>query len=163
LSDIDVLKAAKASTAFSAVSPVSVDATATSPADFQKQFEIPKLPALIMEGCRDWTMQPGEAWSLPFLSASYGEELFACGARPDDKDDVILIRLESFDGYCRHQADDEPLYIFDATLDASAPELVEAFTVPSVFEHDELARLVEATGDPDARPEWRWLLCGPAR
>lgn len=156
-------QAANESIASGALAPNTVDATKMPAVAFQDQYDKPKIPALILRGCCDWSTPPGEAWSLPFLAAKYGDELFACGSRPGDKDDVVLVRLEAFEAYCQFQDDDEPLYLFDATLDASAPELVEAFSVPPVFQHDELARLVEATDDPDARPEWRWLLCGPTR
>ena len=83
---------------------------------------------------------------------------FKCGE--DDDGHTIRMRLCHFLEYLRHNKDDSPLYIFDATFDECkrAKRLLCDYTVPSYFNEDLLGLVGERR-----RPPYRWFLVGPAR
>ncbi|GIL61055.1 hypothetical protein Vafri_15459 [Volvox africanus] len=65
--------------------------------------------------------------------------------------------LPAYVDYMARQADEEPLYVFDATFTEAAPGIRKLYDVPHVFTKDYYAELGAA------RPNFRWLVLGPAR
>jgi len=70
------------------------------------------------------------------------EALFELGEQGGDADSTqsagdgtqALIELGVMMEYADHQRDDDPLYIFDATFDALAPDLLDHYSVPSYIQ-----------------------------
>ena len=67
------------------------------------------------------------------------------------------IQVESFFQYMANQSDDMPLYLFDKDFAKRCPELTKDYSVPQPFAED----LFSVLGD--SRPDYRWLIIGPAR
>mmetsp|Transcript_11297 Transcript_11297/g.24094 ORF Transcript_11297/g.24094 Transcript_11297/m.24094 type:complete len:608 (-) Transcript_11297:276-2099(-) len=99
-------------------------------------------------------------WTLDALSTDpqLADRPLKCGE--DDDGYTIRIKLRYFIEYLRHNRDDSPLYIFDATFDEDkyAKRLLQDYTVPSYFNEDLLGLVGERR-----RPPYRWFLVGPCR
>lgn len=54
--------------------------------------------------------------------------------------------------------DEEPMYIFDALFGDLAPAMLDGYEIPQYFREDFFSVL-----DADTRPDFRWLVIGPAR
>jgi hypothetical protein len=67
----------------------------------------------------------------------------------------MLMSLPSYYAYLARQVDEEPLYVFDATFGESAPQLLQAYSVPACFTQDYYSALGAR------RPDHRWLVSGP--
>jgi len=140
----------------------TLDARDTPASTFDAGWDAEREPALVMGGCESWPAFRDGGWSPAMLAARFEGSSFECGESPAGEG-TALMSIESFVEYSDHQADDDPLYLFDGTFESSAPELEREYGAPSVFAHDLLALLTEGSDDPDARPPWRWLLVGPTR
>ncbi|GLC36015.1 hypothetical protein PLESTB_000529500 [Pleodorina starrii] len=128
-----------------------VDAAAMSPGEFVRQYDRPGLPVLLGGLTDGW---PVSAWSLPALSASFPSALFKVSKPHGGR---ALMTLPAYVDYMARQADEEPLYVFDATFAESAPGMRKLYDVPHVFAQDYYSEL------QGARPHYRWLVLGPAR
>eukprot|EP00584_Thalassiosira_punctigera_P014643 CAMPEP_0172549456 /NCGR_PEP_ID=MMETSP1067-20121228/18544_1 /TAXON_ID=265564 ORGANISM="Thalassiosira punctigera, Strain Tpunct2005C2" /NCGR_SAMPLE_ID=MMETSP1067 /ASSEMBLY_ACC=CAM_ASM_000444 /LENGTH=543 /DNA_ID=CAMNT_0013336847 /DNA_START=193 /DNA_END=1824 /DNA_ORIENTATION=+ len=99
-------------------------------------------------------------WKLDVLSVDpqLSERPLKCGE--DDDGYTIRMKLRHFLQYLRHNRDDSPLYIFDATFDKDkyAKRILEDYTVPEYFNEDLLGLVGERR-----RPPYRWFLVGPCR
>ncbi|ETW04696.1 hypothetical protein, variant [Aphanomyces invadans] len=71
---------------------------------------------------------------------------------------AVRMTLSDFAAYAAAQHDDSPLYIFDPHFGASMPSLLSDYVIPNVFNEDLLAVL-----PLEMRPDFRWLVVGPAR
>jgi len=67
------------------------------------------------------------------------------------------IATEDYFAYLARQADDMPLYLFDRDFAKRCPHLAQDYRVPRAFSEDLFSAL------QDARPDFRWLIIGPAR
>ncbi|GIL43682.1 hypothetical protein Vafri_1339, partial [Volvox africanus] len=94
------------------------------------------------------------SWSLPALSAAFPSSLFKVSKPHGGR---ALMTLPAYVDYMARQADEEPLYVFDATFAEAAPGIRKLYDVPHVFTKDYYAELGAA------RPNFRWLVLGPAR
>lgn len=126
---------------------------------FIERFEKAVTPVVI-DGvpAREGWAAP-EAWaSFSALKRRYRRYTFKCGE--DDDGRSVRVRLKHFFKYCKHQADDSPLYIFDSTYDddREAKRLLEDYAPPSYFPDDLLSIVGEKR-----RPPYRWFLVGPKR
>ncbi|KAG0565056.1 hypothetical protein KC19_8G160000 [Ceratodon purpureus] len=123
-----------------------------SPEEFRSKYD-GKKPVLISDLTKDWPAQ--KAWNLPQLVDKYGDVGFKVSQAHGKK---IKMKLKDYAAYMACQHDEEPLYIFDAKFGESAPEMLEEYSVPTLFSEDLLAVL-----DKPVRPAFRWLVAGPAR
>ena len=89
-------------------------------------------------------------WSRETLTSSRGDTAFTVGG--------YEMRLSDFWSYCDRSSDDLPLYLFDKAFAEKAPELATQYDPPAHFSDDLFSLLGE-----DARPDYRWLIAGPAR
>lgn len=99
-------------------------------------------------------------WALDALATDpqLSERPLKCGE--DDDGYTIRMKLRHFMEYLRHNRDDSPLYIFDATFDEDkhAKRILEDYDVPEYFSEDLLGLVGERR-----RPPHRWFLVGPCR
>lgn len=118
-----------------------------SPADFLERFEQRSCP-VIVEGCvKHW---PAMRWSRETLLRRFGALPFAAGAAD--------FPLELWYDYAQSNTDDVPMFIFDKYFASRAPELLEDYEVPKIFQGRDLFDLLG-----EQRPDFRWLLIGCRR
>ncbi|GIL61186.1 hypothetical protein Vafri_15582 [Volvox africanus] len=70
------------------------------------------------------------SWSLPALSAAFPSSLFKVSKPHGGR---ALMMLPAYVDYMARQADEEPLYVFDATFAEAAPGIRKLYDVPHVF------------------------------
>ncbi|GLI68561.1 hypothetical protein VaNZ11_013027, partial [Volvox africanus] len=128
-----------------------VPAATMSPTEFFQRYDIPAMPVLLGGLMDSW---PVSSWSLPALSAAFPSLLFKVSKPHGGR---ALMTLPAYVDYMARQADEEPLYVFDSTFAETAPGIRKLYDVPHVFTKDYYAELGMA------RPNFRWLVLGPAR
>ena len=79
-----------------------------------------------------------DAWplakmSLPQFIESYGSKAFQVSKPGGGK---LKMDLAAYGDYMLRQHDEEPLYVFDAAFAEAAPELMDMYSVPRVFDQD---------------------------
>ncbi len=96
-----------------------------------------------------------QKWHPRRLQAMYGDRLFECG-KGVHSDETLLTNLNRF---CKlkHPQSRRRCYVFDSTFDADCPELLDDYSIPSVFQ-------IGRPGASCAHPAHsnRWLLMGHA-
>ncbi|CAB1105438.1 unnamed protein product [Ectocarpus sp. CCAP 1310/34] len=91
-----------------------------------------------------------EKWTRSRLSAAHGDLRLHAGG--------LEFALKDYLRYARESKDELPLYVFDKRFVDKCPDLGREYDVPSVFADDLFSVLGE-----ERRPDYRWLIAGPAR
>ena len=107
-------------------------------------------PAIIESAAGSTIGASSGAWDEAALRQTLGDRIFHAGG--------VNFRLSDYFDYAATNDDDQPLYLFDPTFGASAPELLREYEPPPHF-RDELFALLDGAD----RPDYRWLLIGGAR
>ena len=107
-------------------------------------------PAIIESAAGSTIGASSGAWDEAALRQTLGDRIFHAGG--------VNFRLSDYFDYAATNDDDQPLYLFDPTFGASAPELLREYEPPPHFRDDLFALL-----DGADRPDYRWLLIGGAR
>eukprot|EP00277_Geminigera_cryophila_P016800 CAMPEP_0179442882 /NCGR_PEP_ID=MMETSP0799-20121207/26355_1 /TAXON_ID=46947 /ORGANISM="Geminigera cryophila, Strain CCMP2564" /LENGTH=494 /DNA_ID=CAMNT_0021228423 /DNA_START=21 /DNA_END=1505 /DNA_ORIENTATION=- len=115
--------------------------------EFIDEFEAPNRPVIITDAMSDWPAM--HKWTKEALLSKYGEVTFAAGS--------VDMRLDAFCRYSDAVQEERPLYLFDKNFTTKCPDLAEDYWIPAYFTHD----LFSVLGTE--RPDWRWLIIGPAR
>ena len=123
-------------------------------AQFRTQYEMRRRPVVLTGLAQSW---PALAhWDTSYLASVHGA---ACVQAFDEYLGALDVPLSAYLEYATTCVTDErPLYVFEPSIEKSAPALLDDFTVPPHFSED----LFSLLGD-EARPDYRWLLVGPAR
>jgi hypothetical protein len=113
---------------------------------FIAEVEEPNRPVLL-EGCID-TWPALQKWSRDYLlEISAGKE-FAVGP--------VSMPLDRYFRYADNVQEERPLYLFDAKFAEKVPEMGRDYEVPEYFRED----LFSVLGKE--RPDYRWVIIGPA-
>ncbi|TVU24916.1 hypothetical protein EJB05_27381, partial [Eragrostis curvula] len=113
---------------------------------FIANFEEPNIPVLL-EGCLD-TWPALQKWTAEYLlDVSAGKE-FAVGP--------VSMTLDRYFQYADKVQEERPLYLFDAKFAEKVPEMGRDYEVPEYFREDLFSVLGEE------RPDYRWVIIGPA-
>jgi hypothetical protein len=116
-------------------------------------------PCIIKDSIMQWPAVRFRKWHPRRLRALYGDRLFECGQSAHN-DEPLLITLDRFCNL-KHPQSRRRWYIFDSTFDADCPELLEDYSVPSIFQFGALGSSCFPPG-PDGQCSNRWLLMGHA-
>jgi oxalate decarboxylase/phosphoglucose isomerase-like protein (cupin superfamily) len=116
--------------------------------DFIREYEQPNRPVIIADGAKHWPALT--RWTKDELLKRYGKTIFRA--------ERVDIQLEDYWNYAEQQCDESPLYLFDRDFTSRCPEMEQEFQVPVYFKED-LFSLFGA----ETRPDYRWLIIGPAR
>ncbi|BBM99945.1 histone arginine demethylase JMJD6 [Marchantia polymorpha subsp. ruderalis] len=115
--------------------------------EFVKEFEEPNKPLLLTGALDHW---PALAkWDREYLLKHAGEVSFACGP--------VNMKLKDYFSYSDLVEEERPLYIFDSKFAEKAPQLGKDYDIPVYFREDLFSLL------GNSRPDFRWLILGPAR
>lgn len=115
--------------------------------DFIKEYEEPNKPVLLLGVLDSWPAISN--WDREYLLKHAGEVDFAAGP--------IHLKLNDYYQYADAVEEERPLYIFDSKFGEKAPQLAADYEVPVYFREDLFSILGEE------RPDYRWLIAGPAR
>ncbi|XP_021886897.1 F-box protein At5g06550 [Carica papaya] len=114
--------------------------------EFMLNFEEPNKPVLL-EGCMDnWAAL--EKWNKDYLVEVCGDVRFSVGP--------VEMKLEDYFDYSDRVREERPLYLFDPKFAEKVPILGLEYDVPVYFRED----LFNVLGDE--RPDYRWIIIGPA-
>lgn len=127
-----------------------VSANNLTPSQFRARYEIPRLPVVLKDVATKWPAL--HKWTREYLSEQYAQHTLNAGG--------YSFKLGDYFRYCDavHAADDQALYIFDSAFATKAPALADDFSVPPHFSDD-----LFALAGAERRPNYRWLIAGPAR
>lgn len=127
-----------------------ISASTTPTAVFRARFEKPGIPVVIKDVVSEWPAFT--KWTPESISSRFAKSTFHAGGFDFSPADYFQ--------YCTNVAsrDDQPLYIFDRDFASKVPELATEYEVHSYFAEDMFRVLGE-----DRRPDYRWLIAGPAR
>lgn len=114
--------------------------------DFVLNFEEPNKPVLL-EGCLD-TWPALKKWDRDYLVEVCGSVQFSAGP--------VEMRLEDYFRYSDLVKEERPLYLFDPKFAEKVPILGSDYEVPVYFREDMFGVL------GDERPDYRWVIIGPA-
>ncbi|KAJ1923541.1 hypothetical protein IWQ60_005820 [Tieghemiomyces parasiticus] len=138
-------------------------------AEFIREYEEPALPVIITDVARQWPAF--KRWNREYLLDAFGHVAFRAEA--------IDITLHNYYRYADQQTlDESPIYLFDKQFGRTCPALLDDFEVPEYFGEDlfhvlgDVASATTSAGGIDAtisptppshRPDYRWIIIGPAR
>ncbi|GAA5874674.1 hypothetical protein JCM8547_003953 [Rhodosporidiobolus lusitaniae] len=122
--------------------------------------DLPHEPVILTDLATSWhalSSDPSRRWTLPDLTARFPSQLFRAEA--------TLTTLTDYTTYHdRCEQDESPLYLFESEFVAKTqneeggkPSFGDDYEVPKCFSED----LFSIMGDE--RPDYRWLIVGPAR
>ncbi|RHY84307.1 hypothetical protein DYB26_008132, partial [Aphanomyces astaci] len=135
-----------------------VSMTTLTPTLFFGQYA--RRPVILTDAISSWpSFTPGspQQWTIESLVARFGDVV--CRVTHNlDVQPPIRMPLADFAAYAAAQHDETPLYVFDQHFGTTMPPLLDDYAIPSVFNEDLLAVL-----PPEVRPDFRWLVVGPAR
>lgn len=109
-------------------------------------------PVLLTDLAKTWPAK--NKWTFNQLLLKFGDVTFRISQRSSKK---ITMKFKDYVSYMELQHDEDPLYIFDDKFGESAPDLLEDYRIPHLFQEDFFDVL------DDQRPPFRWLIIGPAR
>ncbi|KAJ4978442.1 hypothetical protein NE237_009222 [Protea cynaroides] len=114
--------------------------------EFVLNFEEPNKPVLL-EGClENWAAL--EKWDKEYLIRVCRDVRFSVGP--------VEMKLEEYFTYADRVREERPLYLFDPKFAEKVPTLGSDYEIPVYFRED----LFSVLGDE--RPDYRWVIIGPA-
>ncbi|KAI8620396.1 hypothetical protein BC830DRAFT_1052101, partial [Chytriomyces sp. MP71] len=122
-------------------------------ADFVREYDEPGKPVILTDIVTQWPAY--HKWSMGHLESTLGDTVFRAEA--------IDCTFKTYAEYARvnraHEDafEEAPLYLFDKFF-SKRTQLAGDYTVPEYFSQDLFRLLGE-----DARPDYRWIIIGPAR
>ncbi|KDQ19889.1 hypothetical protein BOTBODRAFT_380843 [Botryobasidium botryosum FD-172 SS1] len=118
---------------------------------FSEKYALPSRPVIITSALSTWPAFARSLWSPQTLKTRFPRVHFRAEA--------LDCTMETYTSYADGCAlEDSPLYLFDSRfVEKTNGEMGEEYTPPEVFGQD----LFEFMGDE--RPDYRWLIVGPAR
>ena len=115
---------------------------------FVARFEGPNRPCVLTGVARRWPAFG--KWDRAFLQRAFAGQTVHAGG--------FEFAPEDYFKYADLTQDEQPFYLFDKEFVRKAPGLLADFWPPECFGEDLFAHLGE-----EARPDYRWLIAGPAR
>ena len=137
-------------------------ATVLSAEDFNQRFGAPNKPVVITDCVTEWGAFG--SWSLASFAERFGSTAFHANGYTFTMDDYVTYARGVEDAMAPRGergcvvGHDRPLYLFDSKFTEAAPALASEFEVPMYFRDDLFSVLGE-----EMRPNYRWLIVGPAR
>lgn len=155
-----------------------VDSSTLSVADFVRDYELKNVPVVITNAVKDWNAFG--KWTKEFLVEAYGDSKLRATSATATRSAEFTFK--EYFKYAEDVAkeDEVPLYLFERSYALKAPQIEKDYCVPVYFStssfdhnysnsqstntttrehHHDLFRLL----GEKARPDYRWLIAGPAR
>jgi HAD superfamily hydrolase (TIGR01509 family) len=123
--------------------------------DFIDKYERPGRPCILTGVIPTWPA--ATEWTRERMLERFGDTEFRVSATRD-------MKLSAYFEYCDAQAslprsrrDPRPLYLFQKDFPSVAPPMASEYSIPPYFAEDLMSVL-----PPSSRPDYRWLIIGPA-
>lgn len=156
-----------------------VNAKKMSAFDFVSHYAEKNYPCILVHATEDW---PCRTWSLDYICQAWGSRIFQAEAiRISGRAYIDYARSSGGGGQPDSQIgavpDTSPFYLFDATVAAEEVEASKGWRIPSAIVRYP-AQYTESSSDEESadatradlfslmgamRPDYRWLIAGPAR
>lgn len=118
---------------------------APSKEEFHDKFASRSKPVILTDVITKWPAY--KRWSTEYLTKHYGDVSFRA--------ESIDIKLAEYFKYASANQDESPLYLFDKNF-GSTTSMGKDYSVPEYFDEDFFNVF-------EKRPDYRWLIVGPAR
>jgi ribosomal protein L31E len=122
--------------------------------DFVQSYDRPRLPAILTDVVFKWKAMT--EWNPARMVERFGDCIVKV-AQGTQYGKRIHMTMAQYWHYAHNQRDEKPLYVFDPSFEKRMPELMEEFEIPRLFWTDYFSLL------GNHRPNYRWLVMGPAR
>lgn len=117
--------------------------------EFIEKYEKPGIPVIFTDVIPKWTA--AKEWTPERLLAKYGDKKFNVSA-------TVKMTMKDFFHYESQAREERPLYLFDKDFAKTCPEMNDQYDMPPYFAEDLMRHVGQAN-----RPDYRWLIIGPAR
>ncbi|KAF9201575.1 hypothetical protein BGZ49_008189 [Haplosporangium sp. Z 27] len=114
---------------------------------FIEEYERPGKPVIITDGARHWPAM--KKWSTEYFLKKWPESILRA--------ESVDMTLTNYFKYAEGTNDESPLYLFDKNFGERCEGILEDIEVPQYFREDFFGTM------NDKRPDYRWLIVGPAR
>lgn len=115
--------------------------------EFINSYEEPNKPVIITDALLNWPALT--KWNKEYLVKAAGDSKLAVGP--------VEMTMNDYFSYSEAFCEERPLYLFDPQFSEKMPVLSDDYVVPIYFRED----LFSILGKD--RPDFRWLIIGPAR
>lgn len=146
-----------------------VDAASLSMREFVENWEAKNVPLVIQNAVKEW--KAFERWNPAYLASVAKDKKFRATSATAPV--AATFTLQEYFNYARQAQEEAPLYLFERNFCKAVPSLTDDFSVPLFFSPPHQDEIDTSSGVHystdlfrlfgDKRPDYRWLICGPAR
>ncbi|KAF9581020.1 hypothetical protein BGW38_002116 [Lunasporangiospora selenospora] len=115
--------------------------------DFIREYEQPGKPVIIVDGAKHWPAMT--KWSTEHFLKHWSDSVLRA--------ESVDMTIENYFKYAQGTKDESPLYLFDKNFGERCKGILDDIEVPVYFREDLFGMMKEQ------RPDYRWLIVGPAR
>ncbi|KAF9925128.1 hypothetical protein FBU30_005021 [Linnemannia zychae] len=115
--------------------------------EFIQEYERPGKPVIITDGAKHWPAMT--KWSTEYFLKTWPNAVLRA--------ESVDIKVENYFKYAQGTRDESPLYLFDKDFGERCQGILEDMEVPVYFREDFFGMMKEK------RPDYRWIIIGPAR
>ncbi|KAI8345715.1 hypothetical protein B0O80DRAFT_393874 [Mortierella sp. GBAus27b] len=116
--------------------------------EFIQEYEQPGKPVIITDGAQHWPAR--SKWSTEYFLERWPEAMMRA--------ESVDMTMTNYFKYARGTKDESPLYLFDKNFGERCDGILQDIEVPVYFREDFFGMMGK-----DKRPDYRWLIVGPAR
>ncbi|KAG0254772.1 hypothetical protein BG011_005533 [Mortierella polycephala] len=114
---------------------------------FIQEYERPGKPVIIADGAKHWPAMT--KWSTEYFLNTWPDAVLRA--------ESVDMTMRNYFKYAQGTKDESPLYLFDKNFGERCQGILEDMEVPVYFREDFFGMMGEK------RPDYRWLIVGPAR
>ncbi|KAF9084945.1 hypothetical protein BGX23_010094 [Mortierella sp. AD031] len=115
--------------------------------DFIQEYERPGKPVIITDGAKHWPAMT--KWSTEYFLQTWPDAVLRA--------ESVDVTVRNYFKYAEGTKDESPLYLFDKKFGERCEGILEDMEVPVYFREDFFGMMKEQ------RPDYRWIIVGPAR
>ncbi|KAF9951039.1 hypothetical protein BGZ72_007339, partial [Mortierella alpina] len=114
---------------------------------FIEEYEKPGKPVIIADGAKHWPAMT--KWSTEYFLKTWPDAVLRA--------ESVDVTMRNYFKYAQGTKDESPLYLFDKNFGERCQGILEDMEVPEYFREDFFGMM------GDQRPDYRWIIIGPAR
>ncbi|CAO3573910.1 unnamed protein product [Mortierella alpina] len=114
---------------------------------FIEEYEKPGKPVIIADEAKHWPAMT--KWSTDYFLKTWPDAVLRA--------ESVDVTIQNYFKYAQGTKDESPLYLFDKNFGERCQGILEDMEVPKYFREDFFGMM------DDQRPDYRWIIIGPAR